>query len=294
MTHPIDFQTQLKASVELIKSRFDKPLDIALVLGSGLGAYADRLENPTVIPYGEIPHFHPSAVEGHAGNLVLGDLKDADGKTLKVGCLQGRFHYYEGHEMAAVTFPIRVLAALGAKTLLVTNAAGGVNATYKPGTLMLISDHLNLTGQNPLRGANAVGIDGKPLGARFSDMTHAYDQTLRQHLKTIAQAEGIVLEEGIYAGLSGPSYETPAEIRMLRTLGADAVGMSTVAEVIVARHMGMRVAGVSCITNAGAGITGEALSHAEVTETAERVKADFTRLLHGFLTKGFLATMPHD
>lgn len=254
------------------------------MLGSGLGEFANRLENATSIAYQEIPHFCKPTVEGHSGNLVLGTLPHESGKPLHIACMQGRFHCYEGHSQQVVTFPIRVAKQLGAHTLLATNAAGGINLAYKPGTLMMICDHINFTGDNPLTGENPCDELKNPYGPRFLDMTSAYDQGLRNHLKAIGSKQGIELQEGVYLGLGGPTYETPAEIRMFRTFGADAVGMSTVPEVIVARHEGLRVTGISCITNAAAGITGEALSHEEVTETANAVKAQFITLLQQFLT----------
>ena len=246
----------------------------AVVLGSGLGVFAETLQNTITIPYAKIPHFHPSTVQGHAGQLVIGDI--APGFT--IACMQGRFHYYEGHSMQTVVFPIRVLKQLGASFLMVTNAAGGINSDFKPGTLMLISDHLNLMGDNPLKGENHDF-----LGARFPDMSEAYSKELQALVKTIAQKQNIPLQQGVYAALSGPTYETPAEIRMLRTLGADAVGMSTIPEVIAANHMGMKILGISCITNLAAGLSEHALSHQEVMETAEQVRNQFVQLLQGIL-----------
>ena len=266
MQHPAQY---LEESVTSIRSRFAHPVDVAVVLGSGLGDFADTLHNKVVIPYNEIPHFHQSAVPGHAGNLVLGEL---DG--LHLACMQGRFHFYEGHTMQDVTYPLRVFKKLGARFMLVTNAAGGINPNFKPGTLMLISDHLNLTGDNPL-----VGKNWDDLGPRFPDMTDAYNADLRKLAKKSAGNINVHLAEGIYAGMRGPTYETPAEIRMLKTLGADAVGMSTVPEVIVANHMKIKTIGISCITNLAAGISKEKLDHAEVMETADRVRGEFTALL---------------
>lgn len=264
----------LEAKAFIEEKLTDKPT-IGLVLGSGLGVLADEIEEATVIPYNEIPHFTKSTVVGHKGQLVIGKLK---GK--QVVAMQGRFHYYEGHELEAVVFPIRVMKAIGVETIIVTNAAGGVNESYKPGDLMLISDHLNLTYRNPLIGGN-----DESLGARFPDMSEAYSKRLRKLSKEIAATLDIQLQEGVYAGLLGPSYETPAEIRMLRILGGDAVGMSTVPEVIVARHMNIEVLGISCISNMAAGILDEPLSHDEVMETTEKVKAEFLSLVKGVIKK---------
>jgi purine-nucleoside phosphorylase len=243
---------------------------VGVVLGSGLGEFADSIAQTTVIPYPDIPHFKAAGVAGHAGRLVLGQVGSAS-----VAVMQGRIHYYEGHEIGDVVFPVRVLAALGVKSLLLTNAAGGINSGFRPGDLMVIRDHINLTGVNPLRGRN----DDR-LGPRFPDMSALYDPAWQEVLASALIEAGRPKHRGVYAGLAGPSYETPAEIRMLAALGADAVGMSTVAEAIAARHMGLRVAGISCITNLAAGVTDRPLSHAEVTETAERVKGDFIRLLN--------------
>jgi purine-nucleoside phosphorylase len=242
---------------------------VGLVLGSGLGAFADDLEDALAIPYEEIPGFARSTVEGHAGRLVLGRV----GGT-SVVALQGRFHFYEGYALDEVTFPIRVLGLLGIKALVLTNAAGGLNNSFSQGALMLISDHLNLMGTNPLLGANDPRF-----GTRFPDMSEVYDREFQE--ATIAEARDMKLElkRGIYAALTGPSYETPAEIRMLRALGADAVGMSTVPEAIVARHMDIKVLGISCITNMAAGVLDRPIDHAEVMETGEAVRATFTELL---------------
>jgi purine-nucleoside phosphorylase len=246
---------------------------VGIILGSGLGAFADSLEKPVAIDYRELPDFPISSVHGHAGRLVLGYRGG-----LPIVAMQGRVHYYEGYSPLQVSFPARVLCRLGVKHLTVTNAAGGINLGFQVGDLMAITDHLNLAGYNPLVGPN---VDA--LGPRFPDMSTAYDPAAREVLFRAAKAEGIDLREGVYVSLSGPSYETPAEIRMLRTLGGDAVGMSTVPEVIVASHMGVKVTGISCITNLAAGISAQKLSHDEVSEVANKVKGTFTRLLGRFL-----------
>lgn len=240
----------------------------AIILGSGLGGLAARLEGAVRIPFSDIPGFPAVTVVGHSGALVAGLLGGRD-----VIALAGRFHMYEGHEAALAAFPVRVMHALGASVLLVSNAAGGIRHTFRPGDLMLIADHLNLMGRNPLLGAVEAGDE------RFPDMSSPYDPTLRTLVQQAALATGVALTSGVYAGLLGPSYETPAEVRMLRTLGADAVGMSTVPEVIVARAMGMRVAGISCITNLACGISPTLLSHADVLETSQRVGDRFERLI---------------
>ena len=264
---------QLGEAVAAIRARVAAPPQVGLILGSGLGAFADNLANATTIDYSEIPHFPRSSVAGHSGKLVLGDRGGA-----RCVAMAGRVHMYEGHSAATVAFPARVLIALGAKVLIVTNAAGGLNAAWPPGTLMLIRDHLDLLRDHPLRGPN-----DERLGPRFPDMTRAYAAELRELAKAAAKKSGATLQEGVYVAMPGPTYETPAEVKMLQTLGADATGMSTVPEVIVARHMGARVIGISCITNHAAGITGEELSHAEVTETANRVRSTFEGLLDAIL-----------
>ncbi len=246
---------------------------VGVILGSGLGAFADGFEQRVAIPYADLKDFPRSSVQGHAGQLVLGTRHG-----VPLVAMQGRVHFYEGYQPWQVGFPARVLCRLGIKALVVTNAAGGINLSFKVGDLMAITDHLNLAGYNPLVGAN-----DERLGPRFPDMSHAYDPALLDVLRGAAKREGVPLREGVYVSLAGPSYETPAEIRMLRTLGADAVGMSTVPEVVVANHMGVRVAGVSCITNLAAGLSRQKLSHDEVAETADMVKDVFTRLLARFL-----------
>lgn len=249
--------------------------DIGVILGSGLGDYAEALEDAVKLPYSEIPGFPRSTVAGHAGMWCCGTLH---GK--RVVMMQGRFHYYEGYGMKDVTLPVRVMQKIGVKTLIVTNAAGGVNLGYHPGELMVIGDIFSMTAQNPLIGPNLDAF-----GPRFPDMSCAFDKELRALAHECANEQGFALREGVYAQMTGPTYETPAEIRMLRTLGADAVSMSTVPEVIVARHGGMRVLGISCITNMAAGILDQPLNHAEVTETANRVKGQFRNLLDRIIEK---------
>lgn len=249
--------------------------DIGVILGSGLGDYAEALEDAVKLPYSEIPGFPRSTVAGHAGMWCCGTLY---GK--RVVMMQGRFHYYEGYGMKDVTLPVRVMQKIGVKTLIVTNAAGGVNLGYHPGELMVIGDIFSMTAQNPLIGPNLDAF-----GPRFPDMSCTFDKELRALAHECANEQGFALREGVYAQMTGPTYETPAEIRMLRTLGADAVGMSTVPEVIVARHGGMRVLGISCITNMAAGILDQPLNHAEVTETANRVKGQFRNLLDRIIEK---------
>ena len=245
---------------------------VAIILGSGLGQLADGIERATNIPYADIPGFPRSTVVGHAGRLVAGSMEACD-----VIVLSGRFHLYEGHTAATAGLPVRVARALGAQVLFVSNAAGGVRSTLQPGDLMLIEDHINLMWRNPLIGPVVDGDE------RFPDMSAPYDPQLLSILRTVALEAGIPVTEGVYASMLGPSYETPAEVRMLRWMGADAVGMSTVPEVVTARAMGMRVAGVSCITNHAAGMTSQPLSHHEVIEIADRVRGSFERLVRGFV-----------
>lgn len=230
---------------------------------------AEEIQNPVVIPYTEIPEFPVSTVEGHAGQLVIGEL---EGKT--VIAMQGRFHFYEGYAMEKVTFPVRVMKYIGVEKLIVTNAAGGVNESFEAGDLMILTDHINNMGTNPL-----IGPNNNELGARFPDMSAPYCKELRKLAKDVAAEIGLKVQEGVYVGNTGPSYETPAEVRMLRTLGGDAVGMSTVPEVIVARHSGMKVLGISCISNMAAGILDQPLTHDEVMETTEMVKANFLQFV---------------
>jgi purine-nucleoside phosphorylase len=262
-------------AARLIRSRIAEDVRIALVLGSGLGAFADELEGAEAIPYAEIPGFARPTVEGHAGRLVVGRVGG-----VMVAAMQGRFHFYEGYKLEEVTFPVRVLALLGASSLVLTNAAGGLNNSFEQGSLVLISDHLNLMGTNPLLGPNDARF-----GPRFPDMTDVYDREYQDAAIAESHEMGLELRRGIYAALSGPSYETPAEIRMLRLLGADAVGMSTVPEAIVARQMGLRVLGISCITNMAAGVLDRPINHEEVIETGERVRETFAELLRRVIPK---------
>src|SRR6266404_4669996 len=256
-------------AARLIRSRTDVEVSVAIVLGSGLGAFAGDLTEATQIPYDEIPGFARSTVEGHAGRLVIGKTNN-----VTVAAMQGRFHFYEGYSLQDVTFPIRVLKLLGVRTLVLTNAAGALNVEFTPGSLMVISDHLNLLGDNPLRGPN-----DERFGPRFPDLTSVYARRLQDVVIEEARAMGLEVPRGIYGALAGPSYETPAEIRMLRTLGADVVGMSTVPEAIVARHMAMQVVGISCITNLAAGVSDEPIDHSQVMAIGEQVRGDFTALL---------------
>ncbi|MEH7222842.1 purine-nucleoside phosphorylase [Bacillus sp. JJ1566] len=264
----------IERAAQFLKEKSQAVPEIGLILGSGLGVLADEIENPIKVPYDQIPEFPVSTVEGHAGQLVFGTLQ---GKS--VVAMQGRFHFYEGYSLDKVTFPVRVMKELGVTTLVVTNAAGGVNESFKPGDLMIITDHLNF-GQNPLIGPN----DSK-FGARFPDMSEAYTKELRTLARKVANELNIAIQEGVYVGMTGPSYETPAEIRMLRTLGGDAVGMSTVPEVIIARHANLRVLGISCISNMAAGILDQPLTHDEVIETTEKVKNDFLSLVKQIVKK---------
>lgn len=264
---------KIQQTKEYILSKAGQAPATGLILGSGLGVLAEEIDNPISISYNEIPHFPVSTVDGHKGRLVIGDLK---GK--RVIAMQGRFHFYEGHLMEAVTYPIRVMKAIGVKQILVTNAAGGINPSFNPGDLMIIQDHINLTSQNPLIGPNEAEF-----GERFPDMSEAYSKKLIALAKKVAAKEQVKVVEGVYAGVLGPSYETPAEIRFLDMIGADAVGMSTVPEVIVARHSGLDVLGISCISNMAAGISEHSLTHDEVIETTEMIKAQFLKLVKGII-----------
>lgn len=268
------YYARVAEAAAFLSGRLDTVPDVAIVLGSGLGAFHERLDQARTIPYTKIPHWPSSNVIGHAGLLVVGTI---GGQT--VATLSGRAHFYEGHTLQTATFAMRVLGVLGVRGVILTNAAGGVNTSFGQGALMVIDDHINLFGSNPL-----IGENDERFGPRFPDMTEVYSRRWRAVAHDVAAARGIGLKHGVYAGLAGPSYETPAEIRYLRTIGADAVGMSTVPEAIVARHMGMEVLGLSCITNMAAGILDRVLDHREVMETAARVKGDFSALLEGIIT----------
>lgn len=256
---------KIEQAKKMIESKLTVKPEIGLILGSGLGVLADEIESPVVIPYHEIPGFPTSTVSGHKGQLVIGKLQ---GTT--VVAMQGRFHFYEGYDMQLVTLPVRVMKAIGVEKLIVTNAAGGINESFNPGDLMVIKDHLNMFGTNPLIGPNL-----EEAGVRFPDMSQAYTKSYISLAHEAAKDIGLNIREGVYAGNTGPVYETPAEVRMLRTLGGDAVGMSTVPEVIVARHSGMKVLGISCISNMAAGILDQPLTHDEVIDTTEKVRHDF-------------------
>jgi purine-nucleoside phosphorylase len=269
------YYDDVKEAADAIRSRVPEVPAIAVVLGSGLGDFAASLGHAVSMPYGELPHWPASGVIGHDGKLVVGT---SGGRT--IAALAGRCHAYEGHNLQRVTFAVRALGLLGVKTLLLTNAAGGVNTSFSEGALMVIDDHLNLTGGNPL-----VGPNDDRFGARFPDMTEVYSVRLRQIADQAGNALGLRLPHGVYAGLMGPSYETPAEIRYLRTIGADAVGMSTVPEAIAARHMGIDVLGISCITNMAAGVLPQPLDHAEVMATTRRVRGQFVSLLEGIVER---------
>jgi purine-nucleoside phosphorylase len=267
--------TQAESAAQHILSRTPLRPKIGLVLGSGLGAFADSLTEAARVPYADIPAFPQSTAIGHAGRLVIGN-----SGQVPVAAMQGRVHLYEGYSAQEVVFPIRVLARMGVKAVILTNAAGGINLGYSQGALVLIRDHINLQGTNPL-----VGPNDDRFGVRFPDMTQAYSRAYREIAREEASRQSLMLHEGVYAALLGPSYETPAEIEHLRRIGADLVGMSTVAEVIAARHMGLNVLAISCVTNMAAGILDQPLSHAEVMETGERVKTTFEALLRAVLPR---------
>ncbi|MUK87213.1 purine-nucleoside phosphorylase [Ornithinibacillus sp. L9] len=271
-------QTLIKEASNYIQEKLAHKPTIGLILGSGLGVLGDEIENQTTIPYSDIPHFPESTVSGHKGQLVIGTL---EGK--QVIAMQGRFHFYEGYTMQQVTFPVRVMKDLGIESIIVTNAAGGINEGFEPGDLMVITDHINNMGTNPL-----IGPNNEELGARFPDMSKVYDPEYVQHASQCAKELGLTIRQGVYVGNTGPVYETPAEVRMLRTLGGDAVGMSTVPEVVVAGHAGIRVLGISCISNMAAGILDQPLTHHEVIETTEKVREDFLRFV-----KKIISTLPN-
>jgi purine-nucleoside phosphorylase len=270
---PADQPARLAALAAAVRARTDLVPRVGLVLGSGLGSLADDLEAPIAIPFEELPGWPVATAPGHVGRLLLGRLGG-----VPVAALQGRFHLYEGNDPGLVVQPVLLFRTLGAEIVILTNAAGGVNPSFGPGTLMVIADHLNLTGRTPLLGANA-----DELGPRFPDLTDVWSPRLRERLHAAAEAEGVPLEEGIYAGLLGPSYETPAEVRMLRTMGSDSVGMSTVLEAVAARWAGLEVCGVSLVTNAGAGYSGKPLAHEEVLEAGAEAGPRLARVLRRFI-----------
>jgi purine-nucleoside phosphorylase len=269
----MDDYDRVQEAAEAVRSKVRHVPDIAVVLGSGLGDFAATLADPVSMPYGQLPNWPPAGVAGHEGRLVVGTVQ-----RRTVVALAGRSHTYEGHDLGTITFAVRVLGCLGVKTLILTNAAGGINTAFAPGDVMVIDDHINLTGLNPL-----VGLNEDRFGPRFPDMTQVYASRLRAVADQAGAALEMQLPHGVYAALTGPSYETPAEIRYLRAIGADAVGMSTVSEAIVARHMGLDVLGISCITNMAAGVLPGPLSHEEVLETTRRVSGPFTALLEGII-----------
>jgi purine-nucleoside phosphorylase len=265
---------KMQIAAEAINGKINEQPTIGLILGSGLGELADEIENAVKIDYNDIPNFPVSTVEGHAGRLVIGQLHN---KT--VVAMQGRFHFYEGYSMQEVTFPVRVMKALGVETIIVTNACGGMNSEFAAGDLMLITDHINMTGQNPLIGRNEA-----ELGPRFPDMSRAYTPQLVEKVEEVAAKLDIKLQKGVYAGITGPTYMTPAELIMVRNLGADTIGMSTVPEVIVASHMSMKVIGISCITDMAIGEELEPLTHEQVVEVANRTKPKFINLVKNIVS----------
>lgn len=265
----MNYLDKIKETVNFISSKINLAPKVGLILGSGLGSLADEIQNPIKIKYEDIPNFPKSTVEGHAGQLVIGEL---GGKI--VVAMQGRFHLYEGYDLKEVTFPVRVMSGLGIDSLFVTNAAGGANTDFEPGDLMIISDHINFTGLNPL-----IGKNFDELGPRFLDMTKVYNEDYMEIARNVGKKQGLKLKSGVYMWLTGPTYETPQEVKMARILGADALGMSTVPEVIVANHEGIKILGISCITNMASGILDKKLDHKEVVETSMRIKEDFQRLI---------------
>jgi purine-nucleoside phosphorylase len=268
-----DRYAQVQAAAAFLRDRGVGQADVAIVLGSGLGAFGDGLDGATRVPYADIPHWPQSGIVGHAGVLVTGELQGR-----RVLTLSGRVHFYEGHDLGAVTFAMRVLGALGVPCVILTNAAGGINTAFATGALMVIDDHLNFMGSNPL-----IGPNDDRLGPRFPDMSEVYSRRLRGLADAAARAAGLAVEHGVYVAVHGPSFETPAEIRAFRVLGADAVGMSTAPEAIVARHMGLEVLGISCITNMAAGVLPQPLNHDEVLEVGRRVRGQFSALLEGIV-----------
>ena len=274
MTQPSMYE-RVEAAVGAVRARCGALPEIAIVLGSGLGDFADTLSDAVAMPYSDLPHWPASSVVGHAGRLVVGAVAGR-----RVAALAGRVHFYEGHDLGTVVFATRVMARLGVRQIILTNAAGGINTGFAQGALMVIDDHINMIGTNPLVGAN----DDR-FGVRFPDMSEVYSRRLRAIADAAAEARGINVSHGVYVGVHGPSYETPAEIRFFRTIGADAVGMSTVPEAIAARHMGVEVLGISCITNMAAGVLPQALVHDEVMATANRVRGSFIALLEGTIER---------
>ena len=260
---------KLEQTAKYIQSIHTSTPKVGVILGSGLGAFVEKIENPTIIPYSDIPNFKKTNVEGHEGRLIIGKIENTE-----IAVLQGRIHAYEGHNMEEVVFPTRLLATLGIESLILTNAAGGVNLEFSPGDIILIDDHINLTGKNPL-----IGPNNSEFGPRFPDMSHAYHPEIKEAFVESAKNLGTEIKRGVYAGLLGPTYETPSEIKMLRTLGADMVGMSTVPESIAANHLGIKVGGLSCITNMAAGIKNETLKHEDIKEQALKVMEYFSSLL---------------
>jgi purine-nucleoside phosphorylase len=266
---------RVEEAAAAVRARCGELPQTAIVLGSGLGDFADTLLDAIATPYGELPHWPASRVVGHAGRLVIGNVAGR-----RIAALSGRAHFYEGHDLSTVAFATRVMGRLGVKQIVLTNAAGGINTGFAQGALMVIDDHINLLGTNPL-----VGPNDDRFGPRFPDMTEVYSSRLRTIADAAARARGVPISHGVYVAVHGPSYETPAEIRYLRTIGADAVGMSTVPEAIVARHMGVEVLGISCITNMAAGVLPQPINHEEVLETTRRVRGSFVSLLEGVIER---------
>lgn len=266
---------KIDRAVNFIKEKNETSPQVGIILGSGLGAFVEKMENKTTIPYNQIPHFKKVSVEGHEGKLILGNISG-----VSTVALQGRFHLYEGHSMEDVVFPVRVLAKLGIKFLILTNAAGGVNQDFSPGDLIILTDHINLSGQNPL-----VGPNDESMGPRFPDMSRTYSENLIKILEETGKELKIKTKKGVYAGVLGPTYETPSEIKMIRTLGGDVVGMSTVPEAIVANQLGIKICGISCVTNMGAGIIEQTLKHEDIKHEALKVMDRFTNLLTGAILK---------
>lgn len=266
---------KISEAVAAVQGRWPQTPEIGVVLGSGLGAVSEKIKDAVVIPYKDIPHFHGTSIEGHEGRMILGEFEG-----IRTVFLEGRFHYYEGYPMHEVVFPTRTICGLGIHTLILTNAAGGINTRYRPGDLMLIQDHLNLMGDNPLKGTHLA-----ELGTRFPDLSEAYSRPCLETFKQVADELKIPVHQGVYAAMMGPTYETPAEIRMLRSWGADVVGMSTVPEAIAANHLGVRVAGISCVTNMAAGLNPRKLAHPEVVANSKLTAAKLAKLLERALPR---------